>query len=103
MPFVPDEITVLKPKNVRVEQLDDKIRLLWDYNGDADYFDIYIADIECASCPANYKNIAQIEGDKNYFVFSGYTAGNYRLKITAVRNKTESNPVETDFEIKNEK
>ena len=104
MPFVPDEVKVPKPGNLRIEQKDDKIRLLWDYNnGEADFFKIDIAYIECLSCPANYNNIAQVDGDKDYFVFSGYDTGNYRLKITAVRNKTESKPVETDFEIKNEK
>lgn len=100
MPFIPDAVKPKAPENIAVEVLQDKVRVFWDYTGNADIFKLYIAESVCESCPDNYRNIANISGSKRFHAFSVSENGKYKIKIIAEYKREESKPGFKEFEFK---
>jgi predicted small lipoprotein YifL len=100
MPFIPEKEKISKPENLEIVLKDQKYTLFFDYKGSADYFVLELSETECESCPDSFMKIAEIEGERDYHVFSGFGQGQYKLRLTAVKNKRKSEPALKIFEIK---
>jgi predicted small lipoprotein YifL len=100
MPFVPEKETVPKPENLEIVSKDQKHTLFFDNKGNADYFILELSKTECESCPDSFVKIAEIEGERNYHVFSDFGQGRYKLRLTAVKNNRKSKPALKEFEIR---
>ena len=99
-PPVPPEIKKIdKVTQISIKQENSKMLIFWDHLGEVDYFKLQIAEIECESCPANYIKLGKTVGTKKYFEFSGYKPGIYKIKITAVSGRNESEPEVEKFTI----
>ncbi|MDY0133067.1 MAG: hypothetical protein RBR53_10420 [Desulforegulaceae bacterium] len=99
MPFVPKNETIPKPENLKVVFENEKHTLFFDYKGSADYFILELSKTQCKSCPDSFIKIAEIEGERNYHVFSFFGEGQYKLKLTAVKNKIKSESALKEVEI----
>eukprot|EP00767_Chilomastix_cuspidata_P000362 gnl/Chilomastix_cuspidata/10869.p1 GENE.gnl/Chilomastix_cuspidata/10869~~gnl/Chilomastix_cuspidata/10869.p1 ORF type:complete len:137 (-),score=0.73 gnl/Chilomastix_cuspidata/10869:213-623(-) len=103
MPVAPDEAPLKKPYNISLKQDGRDIELFWNYDGDADFFKIDLAFIDCEACPANFRNIGEVSGDENYFVFTVNDFGKYKVKLRAFRKIRVSEPQLKEFSVLNEK
>ncbi|MDY0360186.1 MAG: hypothetical protein RBR08_01885 [Desulforegulaceae bacterium] len=100
MPFVPEKETVPMPENLEIVSKDQNHTLFFDYKGNADYFVLELSKTECESCPDSFVKIAEIEGERDYHVFSDFGQGRYKLRLTAVKNDKKSKSALKEFEIR---